>query len=200
MKYMQAAVLCFLFFLSGENHAFAAGAFGIELGSDIEQYSHEKQPASERQELRMFELTPPAADPRFDTYAVDTFRGRIIRIMASSPDDASADASATLEVFHSLKSELREHYGEPALSMDEVEDAGDDLRGYLTDEGGIEVLEWNFPDRKADEPGAVYVFLAGAENGDGTQASYCTLYMESPEYPVISEQLRQMEGNAEGLD
>ena len=145
----------------------------------------------------MYEVTPPAPDARFDTYAVDTFKGRIIRIMASSSDDLSAEGTATLEVLHSLKEELVAKYGEPSLNVEDVEDAGSDLRGYLADEGGMEVLEWIFPvSGAADGPGAVYVFLAGSETEGGKQASYCTLYMESRDYPTISDQAEQKEQGA----
>ena len=58
----------------------------------------------------------------------------------------------------------------------------------------MEVLEWTFSaTASSDGPGAVYVFLAGSETDDGKQASYCTLYMESPEYPAISDLADQKE-------
>ena len=170
--------------------AHAAGAFGIELGDSIHSYRHDAKAAVVRHELSMFELTPPKPDPRFDTYAVDTFQGRIVRIMASSPDDRSADAQASLAVLGGLKQELMERYGNPSLSMGEVADAGDELLAHLVDEGGLEVLEWDFVEKREDGLGAVYVFLAGAEDEKGAQASYCTLYMESPDYAELSEAAR----------
>lgn len=197
MKYLQTVLLCALFVFSGAGSVFAAGAFGIDLGSDIGRYTHGEQPASERGQLKMYEITPPSPDTRFDTYAVDTFQGHIIRIMASSPDDASMEASATLQVLESLKDELIARYGEPSLRLEEVEDAGSDLRGYLVDEGGLEVLEWSFSDSGRDRPGAVYVFLAGSEAEGGRQTSYCTLYLESPEYPAVSDQAEQAAQNLE---
>ena len=195
MKDIRTVLFLALFVFSGAARALAAGAFGIELGADVAQYAHGSQPVSERWQLRMYEITPPSPDSRFDTYAVDTYQGRIIRIMASSPDDASVDGASTLNVLENLKQELERRYGEPSLSLDDVEDAGDDLRGYLADEGGLEVLEWNFADeeKKGDRPGAVYVFLAGSETEKGVQATYCTLYLESPEYPALSDQAGQME-------
>ena len=137
---MQAAFFVAVFCFCKAACALGAGAFGLELGSDIDRYGHEARPVSERWELRMYEVTPPSPDARFDTYAVDTFQGRIIRIMASSADDPSAEASKTLDVFESLKPELMEKYGEPSLNVEDVEDAGSDLRSYLVDEGGMEVL------------------------------------------------------------
>ena len=182
MKYMQAAFFVAVFCFCKAACALGAGAFGLELGSDIDRYGHEARPVSERWELRMYEVTPPSPDARFDTYAVDTFQGRIIRIMASSADDPSAEASKTLDVFESLKPELMEKYGEPSLNVEDVEDAGSDLRSYLVDEGGMEVLEWTFSaTASSDGPGAVYVFLAGSETDDGKQArrcSVCCMYSE----------------------
>lgn len=190
MKYVRMFLFFAGLFFSAAASASAAGAFGVELGTDIGRYMHSPEPVSERQELRMYEITPPSPDARFDTYAVDTFRGTVIRIMASSPDDATAEGTKTLEVFESLKDELIARYGTPSLCLEEVEDAGNELRGYLADEGGLEVLEWNFAvaGKDADTPGAVYVFLAGSEKENGEQASYCTLYMESADYPAISDQ------------
>ena len=194
MKYMQAAFFVAVFCFCKAACALGAGAFGLELGSDIDRYGHEARPVSERWELRMYEVTPPSPDARFDTYAVDTFQGRIIRIMASSADDPSAEASKTLDVFESLKPELMEKYGEPSLNVEDVEDAGSDLRSYLVDEGGMEVLEWTFSaTASSDGTGALYVFLPGSATDDGNQASYCTLYMESPEYPAISDLADQKE-------
>lgn len=200
MKYIRTVLFLALFVFSGVCPAFAAGAFGIELGADVNRYAHGSQPVSERWQLKMYEITPPSPDSRFDTYAVDTYQGKIIRIMASSPDDTSEDGASTLGVLEDLKGELEKRYGEPSLSLDDVEDAGDDLRSYLADEGGLEVLEWNFSgaDRKEDRPGAVYVFLAGSETDAGAQASYCTLYLESPEYPAVSDQAGQMEASQDG--
>ncbi|WP_418765852.1 hypothetical protein [Mailhella sp.] len=195
MKYIPTVLFTTWLALCGAASAFAAGAFGLELGADVSQYAHGEKPVSERWQLSMYEVTPPSPDSRFDTYAVDTYQGKIIRIMASSPDDVSVDGAATLGVLESLKDELEKRYGEPSLSLDEVEDAGDDLRGYLADAGGLEVLEWNFSDadKKADRPGAAYVFLAGSETDGGGQATYCTLYLESPDYPALSDQAEQME-------
>ena len=176
--FLSAAVL-----LCCSAPAHAAGAFGIELGDSIHSYRHDAKAAVVRHELSMFELTPPKPDPRFDTYAVDTFQGRIVRIMASSPDDRSADAQASLAVLGGLKQELMERYGSPSLSMGEVADAGDELLAHLVREDGL---------------GAVYVFLAGAEDEKGAQASYCTLYMESPDYAELSEAARlHEEGQSE---
>lgn len=195
MKYTGVFLSCALLFFSGAASASAAGFFGVELGAGIERYAHSPEPVSERQELKMYEITPPAPDARFDTYAVDTYRGNIIRIMASSPDDVTAEGTRTLEVLDSLKEELVAAYGTPSLCLEEVEDAGSELRGYLVDEGGLEVLEWNFADagNKKDAPGAVYVFLAGSEKDNGEQASYCTLYMESTDYPSVSDQAEREE-------
>ncbi len=192
MNYIRTFLMCALCVFSGTGSAAAAGAFGIELGSDVGLYRHAETPVSERWQISMYEITPPSPDARFDTYAVDTFQGKIIRIMASSPDDPSADASATLNTLEGLKDELIARYGEPSLNMEEVADAGDDLRGYLADEGGLEVVEWNFAGASTDKPGAVYVFLAGSDTGHG-QASYCTLYLESRDYPAVSDMADQME-------
>lgn len=177
--------------------AHAAGAFGMELGEQVRAYVHEAKPVFVRDELEMFEVAPPQPDARFDTYAVDTHKGRIIRIMASSPDDRTSDAQATLAVLSSLKQELMERYGDPALSMGEVADAGDELLAHLVYEGGLEVLEWDFVERQEEGLGAVYVFLAGAEDEQGVQASYCTLYMESPDYAELSEAARLHEATAD---
>ncbi len=199
MKYIRTVLFSVLFVFFGTASAFAAGAFGLELGSELSRYTHGDQPVSERWQLKMYEVTPPAPDSRFDTYAVDTFQGRIIRIMASSPDDPSENGAATLGVLESLRDELVRKYGEPSLNLEDIEDAGDDLRGYLADEGGLEVLEWNFSgaENAPDSPGAVYVFLAGSETDAGKQASYCTVYFESEEYPAVSDQAAQME---QGVD
>ncbi len=199
MKYIRTVLFSALFVLFGAAPVFAAGAFGLELGADLSGYEHGAQPVSERWQLKMYEVTPPSPDSRFDTYAVDTFQGRIIRIMASSPDDPSENGASTLGVLESLKDELVKKYGEPSLNLEDIEDAGDDLRGYLADEGGLEVLEWNFAGagNDADRPGAAYVFLAGSETDAGKQTSYCTLYLESEEYPSISDQASQMEQSGE---
>ena len=170
--------------------AHGAGAFGVELGEQVSSYVQEAKPVFVRDELEMFEFVPPKPDSRFDTYAVDTHKGRIIRIMASSPDDRTPDAQSTLAVLSSLKQELIERYGDPALSMGEVADAGDELLAHLVYEGGLEVLEWDFVEQREDGLGAVYVFLAGAEDEQGNQASYCTLYLESPDYAELSEAAR----------
>ena len=201
MKYIRTVLFSVLCVLFGAAPVFAAGAFGLELGAELSRYQHGEQPVSERWQLRMYEVTPPSPDSRFDTYAVDTYQGRIIRIMASSPDDPSENGASTLGVLDSLKDELVRKYGEPSLNLEDIEDAGDDLRGYLADEGGLEVLEWNFSgaDNSSDRPGAVYVFLAGSETDAGAQTSYCTVYLESEEYPSISDQAAQMEqGNDAG--
>lgn len=199
MKYIQTVLFSVLFVFFGTASAFAAGAFGVELGAELSRYEHGAQPVSERWQLKMYEITPPSPDSRFDTYAVDTFQGRIIRIMASSPDDPSENGASTLEVLESLKDELMRKYGEPSLNLEDIEDAGDDLRGYLADEGGLEVLEWNFSGAgdDADRPGAVYVFLAGSETDSGKQSTYCTVYLESEEYPSVSDQASQMEQSDE---
>ena len=199
MKYIPTLCFSVMLVLCGAASACAAGAFGLELGADLSQYAHSEKPVSERWQLKMYEVTPPLPDSRFDTYAVDTYQGKVIRIMASSPDDTSVDGASTLGVLESLKDELEKRYGKPSLSLDDVEDAGDDLRGYLADEGGLEVLEWNFADlgKTGDRPGAAYVFLAGSETAGGVQASYCTLYLESPEYPAVSDQAGQMEQQEE---
>lgn len=170
--------------------AHGAGAFGVELGEQVSSYVQEAKPVFVRDELEMFEIVPPKPDSRFDTYAVDTHKGRIIRIMASSPDDKTPDAKTTLTILRELKQELMERYGEPALNMGEIADAGDELLAHLVYEGGLEVLEWDFVERRDDDLGAVYVFLAGAEDEQGVQASYCTLYMESPDYAELSEAAR----------
>jgi len=47
------------------------------------------------------------------------------------------------------------------------------------------------------ELGAVYVFLAGAEDEKGGRASYCTLYLESPDYADLSESARLHEAERE---
>ena len=179
--------------------AYAAGAFGMELGEQVSSYAQEAKPVFVRDELEMFEVTPPRPDARFDTYAVDTHKGRIIRIMASSPDDRTPDAQSTLVVLSSLKQELIERYGDPALSMGEVADAGDELLAHLVYEGGLEVLEWDFVEQREDGLGAVYVFLAGAEDEQGNQASYCTLYMESPDYAELSEAARLHEDTVDNV-
>lgn len=193
MKYMQLAFFVAVFFFCKAACALGAGVFGLELGSEIDRYGHGAQPVSERWEMKMYEVTPPSPDARFDTYAVDTFQGRIIRIMASSSDDSSADGASTLEVLHSLKDELVARYGKPSLNVEDVEDAGSDLLAYLVDEGGMEVLEWTFSASDTEKPGAVYVFLAGSETDAGKKASYCTLYMENQDYPAISDLADQKE-------
>lgn len=188
-----ACALTFAFAPSAQ----AAGAFGLELGEHVRTYAQGAKPVFVRDELEMFEVAPPKPDARFDTYAVDTHKGRIIRIMASSPDDRTPDAQSTLAVLSSLKQELMERYGDPALSMGEVADAGDELLAHLVYEGGLEVLEWDFVERQEEGLGAVYVFLAGAEDELGVQASYCTLYMESPDYAELSEAARLHEETAD---
>lgn len=171
----------------------AAAVFGVELGDDISRYRVSSPAVWERHELKMFELAPPQPDSRFDTYAVDTHKGRIIRIMASSLDDRTPDAAQTLAVLRDLKQKLVERYGTPSLIVNEIEDAGDELRGYLVDEGGLEVLEWDFVQERREGLGAVYVFLAGAVDESGAETSYCTLYMESPDYAELSEEARLIE-------
>ena len=190
MAFLRSALLASSMLLAFASSAHAAGAFGMELGGHVRNYAPESKAVFVRHELEMFEVSPPMPDSRFDTYAVDTHKGRIIRIMASSPDDKTPDAQATLAVFSSLKQELMERYGDPALNMGEVADAGDELLAHLVDEGGLEVLEWDFVERHEDGLGAVYVFLAGVEDEKGAQASYCTLYMESPDYAELSEAAR----------
>jgi hypothetical protein len=148
----------------------------------------------------MYEVTPPQPDSRFDTYAVDTHHGRIVRIMASSVDDRTPDAAHTLAVLRDLKQTLVERYGSPSLVLSEIEDAGDELRDHLVDEGGMEVLEWDFVQEKPEGLGAVYVFLAGAVDESGAGASYCTLYMESPDYAELSEEARLHEESGGQMD
>lgn len=174
----------------------AADMFGIVLGDDAAQYRIAGPAVSERHELRMFELVPPKPDSRFDTYAVDTHRGRIVRIMASSADDGTPDAAETLKILRELRHALVERYGQPSLMVGEIEDAGNELRDHLVDEGGLEVLEWDFVQAGPDELGAVYVFLAGAMDEHGAAATYCTLYMESPDYAELSEEARLHEERA----
>lgn len=179
--------------LACASSAHAVGAFGIELGADIGNYQHADEPVVIRHELELFELTPPKPDPRFDTYAVDTHKGRIIRIMASSADDNTPGAEATLDTLNALKEELLTRYGKPSLNREEIANAEDGLLAYLVDEGGLEVLEWNFAEHRGKGLGAVYVFLAGAEDVKGVQSSYCTFYLESPDYADLSEASRLME-------
>ena len=196
MKSIRTAVLAASLLLAGTS-AHAAGAFGIELGEHIRTYAPEAKAVFIRHELQMYELMPPQADARFDTYAVDTHNGRIIRIMASSADDRTPVAEASLAVLDSLQQELIARYGTPSLSMGEIADAGDELLAHLVDEGGLEVLEWDFLEKKEDGLGAVYVFLAGTEDEEGRQASYCTLYLESPDYAELSEAARLHESEQE---
>jgi hypothetical protein len=195
----RSAILTCAIALTFAPSAHAAGAFGMELGEHVRNYVQDTKPVFTRHELKMFEVAPPKPDPRFDTYAVDTHKGRIIRIMASSPDDRTPDAQSTLAVYGSLKQELMQSYGEPSLNMGEVADAGDELLAHLVYEGGLEVLEWDFVDGNNDGLGAVYVFLAGAEDEQGVQASYCTLYMESPDYAELSEAARLHEDTADSV-
>ena len=122
MKYIRTVLFSALFVLFGAAPVFAAGAFGLELGADLSGYEHGAQPVSERWQLKMYEVTPPSPDSRFDTYAVDTFQGRIIRIMASSPDDPSENGASTLGVLESLKDELVKKYGEPSLNLEDIEE------------------------------------------------------------------------------
>ena len=194
---LRSALLACAMTLAFAPSAHAAGAFGMELDEQARPYVQDARPVFVRHELEMFEIRPPKPDARFDTYAVDTHKGRIIRIMASSPDDRTPDAHATLEVLSSLKQELMERYGDPALSMGEIANAGNELLAHLVYEGGLEVLEWDFIERRDDGLGAVYVFLAGAEDEQGVQASYCTLYMESPDYAELSEAARLQEDMAD---
>ena len=196
MKSIRTAVLAASLLLAGTS-AHAAGAFGVELGEHIRTYAPSAEAVFTRHELQMYELVPPQADPRFDTYAVDTHNGRIIRIMASSADDRTPGAEASLAVLDSLQQELIALYGTPSLSMGEIADAGSELLAHLVDEGGLEVLEWDFLEKRDDGLGAVYVFLAGAEDEKGGQASYCTLYLESPDYAELSEAARLHEAEQE---
>ena len=189
MKSIRTAVLAASLLLAA-SPAYAAGAFGIELGEHIRTYAPAAEAVFTRHELKMYELVPPQADARFDTYAVDTHNGRIIRIMASSADDRTPGGEHSLAVLDSLQQELIARYGTPSLSMGEIADAGDELLAHLVDEGGLEVLEWDFLEKRVDGLGAVYVFLAGAEDEKGGQASYCTLYLESPDYAELSEAAR----------
>lgn len=197
MAFLRSSLLASALFLACAPSAHAAGAFGFELGENIRTYQQDAKAIVMRHELEMFELVPPKPDPRFDTYAVDAHKGRIVRIMASSPDDRTPDAQNTLGILGELKQELMERYGSPSLNMGEVADAGDELLAHLVDEGGLEVLEWDFVEKREDGLGAVYVFLAGAEDEQGRKASYCTMYMESPDYAELSEAARFHEEHQE---
>ena len=186
-----AASLCC--FLGVSSHALGAGCFGLELGGDIRNYAHEPQAVREIDRLKVFEVKPASPDVDFDTYAVDTFDGRIIRIMASSPDDGTSGAEHTLKVYKKLRRELTKVYGDPHFAFDDIDEASEDLLDYLVSNDGVEVLEWTFAERQEEGIGAIYVFLSGIEDEKGTQASYCTLYMESQDYAAISDRIRQME-------
>ena len=197
MKPACHAVLAAFLSLAMPVSSYAAGAFGLELGENIRTYAPEAHALVSRHDMQLFELVPPKADPRFDIYAVDTHNGRIVRIMASSPDDRSPGGDATLAVLDGLKQELMARYGAPSLSMGEIADAGDELLDHLVDEGGLEVLEWDMLEKQEAGLGAVYVFLAGAEDEKGLRASYCTLYLESPDYAELSESARLHEAERE---
>ncbi len=198
MKAVCSGVLGSVLLLLPAGAGHAAAVFGVELGDDIDRYRFESPAVSVRHELKMYEVVPPHPDSRFDTYAVDTHHGRIVRIMASSVNDRTPDAMHTLAVLRDLKQSLMERYGPPSLALGEIEDAGDELRDHLVDEGGMEVLEWDFVQERPEELGAVYVFLAGTVDENGTGASYCTLYMESPDYAELSEEARlHEEGGAD---
>ena len=200
MKSVRTVLLSSALLLLSAGAGHAATVFGLELGDDIARYRFESPAVSERHELKMYEVTPPQPDSRFDTYAVDTHHGRIVRIMASSVDDRTPDAAHTLAVLRDLKQTLVERYGSPSLVLSEIEDAGDELRDHLVDEGGMEVLEWDFVQEKPEGLGAVYVFLAGAVDESGAGASYCTLYMESPDYAELSEEARLHEESRGQMD
>ena len=171
--------------------AFAAGDFGIDLGADISGYSHEQQDEHTVELFRMYEVKPAAPHPDFDTYAVDTYDGKIIRIMASSPDDYTPDAQKTLAVYKKIREELTKKYGEPVFVQNEIEEAGEDLQEYLVVNDGVEALEWSFSGGDG-EPGSVYVFLAGVEDEKGEWATYCTVYTESKDYQGIADRMRQI--------
>ena len=47
--------------------AYAAGAFGLELGEHVRPYVQDAMPVFVRDELEMFEIVPPQPDARFDT-------------------------------------------------------------------------------------------------------------------------------------
>ena len=200
MKSVRTVLLSSALLLLSAGAGHAATVFGLELGDDIARYRFESPAVSERHELKMYEVTPPQPDSRFDTYAVDTHHGRIVRIMASSVDDRTPDAAHTLAVLRDLKQTLVERYGSPSLVLSEIEDAGDELRDHLVDEGGMEVLEWDFVQERPEGLGAVYVFLAGAVDESGAGASYCTLYMESPDYAELSEEARLHEESRGQMD
>ncbi len=186
-----AASLCC--FLCVSFHALGAGCFGLELGDDIRNYDHASQAVREIDRLKVFEVRPGSPDADFDTYAVDTFDGKIIRIMASSPDDHTSGAAHTLQVYKKLRRELTKAYGDPLFAFDDIDEASEDLLDYLVSNDGVEVLEWTFAERQENGIGAIYVFLSGIEDENGSQASYCTVYMESPDYAAINDSIRQME-------
>ncbi|MBQ3892385.1 MAG: hypothetical protein ACQGQP_04230 [Desulfovibrio sp.] len=186
-----AASLCC--FLGISSQALGAGCFGLELGGDIRDYAHAPQAVREIDRLKVFEVEPGSPDADFDTYAVDTFDGRIIRIMASSSDDRTSGAEHTLKVCKKLRQELTKAYGDPHFAFDDIDEANEDLLEYLVSNDGVEVLEWTFAERSEKGIGAIYVFLSGIEDENGRPASYCTLYMESPDYAAINDAIRQLE-------
>ncbi len=190
LAYSLVFFLCCL--LSVSFRAAGAGCFGLELGETVDKYEHGQQAVHEAENLKMYEVRPGAPDADFDTYAVDAYDGKIIRIMASSPDDYSPKAENTLKVYKKLRSELTRLYGRPGFSFDDIDEANEDLLEYLFSNDGIEVLEWSFMDRQSDI-GSIYVFLSGVEDEQGKLASYCTMYMESRDYASISDKIRQNE-------
>ena len=100
MLSLRSAFLALAMTLAFAPLAHAAGAFGMELGEHVRTYAQGAKPVFVRDELEMFEVSPPKPDARLDTYAVDTHKGRIIRIMASSPDDDTSGAEHTLRFYY----------------------------------------------------------------------------------------------------
>ncbi len=191
MKLFAALMLLGLNMLLYAGSASGAGEFGLELGDDIDRYRHEQQAEHTVERFCMYEVSPETPHPDFDTYAVDTYDGKIIRIMASSPDDYSKTGEKTLAVYKKIRDYLKKKYGEPAFVFSDVEDAGEELQEYLVMNDGVEVMEWTFGSG-TEEPGSVYVYLAGVENEKGEYATYCTVYTESRDYQGIADRMRQM--------
>ncbi len=191
MKWVEALFFMFLsvMFLHGPVHA--AGDFGIELGADIERYRHVRRDEHTVELFKMYEVQPETPHPDFDTYAVDTYDGKIIRIMASSPDDHTRTGETTLKVYKKICGELTKKYGDPGFVLNEIEEYGEDFLEYLVINDGVEALEWTFSG-DGDEPGAVYVFLAGVEDEKGEYATYCTVYTESRDYQRIAYKVQHI--------
>ncbi len=197
MKSFAALILLCLNMSLVAGTAYGAGEFGFELGDAIEKYRHEQQEEHTVERFKMYEVVPETPHPDFDTYAVDTYDGRIIRIMASSPDDPSKTGENTLKVYKKIRDELKRKYGEPVFVSSEVEDAGEELQEYLVINDGVEVMEWGFGSGP-DEPGSVYIYLAGVENEKGEYATYCTVYTESRDYQGIADRMRRMSREENG--